>query len=80
MQPGEWQGSASPTSVNFSSQHIQPPSALYIQTGEILSVSLNSDGGLSEIITISLRLLLPNHPRLGSRTERDLHSHQKVQL
>lgn len=65
MQPGEWQGSASPTSVNFSSQHIQPPSALYIQTGEILSVSLNSDGGVSETITISLRMLLPKPPTPG---------------
>jgi hypothetical protein len=65
MQPGEWVPSASPALVSFKRRSVEPPGELYVQTGEILAVSLNSNDGTAETITVVVRLLLAEPPTTG---------------
>ena len=65
MQPGEWQGSASPTVVSFEKYDVNPPSFVYIGPGEQLVVNVNAIPFYGETITVCARLLLPEPPRTG---------------
>jgi hypothetical protein len=65
LQPGEWQGSASPTVVSFAKYDVNPPSLVYVQAGEQIVVNVNAAGNVADTVTVSARLLLPEPPHTG---------------
>ncbi|HZD31612.1 MAG TPA: hypothetical protein VE779_08115 [Candidatus Angelobacter sp.] len=65
LQPGEWQGSASATVVNFKHAGINPPAELYVQTGDLLVISVTTLPADPDTVTVAVRLLLPVGPMPG---------------
>src|SRR5271157_90653 len=62
LAPGEWQSSASPTVVSFKHHMIEPPTALYVQTGDTLIVDTSTNVPSSDTVVVTARLLLPYPP------------------
>src|SRR5258708_17278299 len=58
LQPGEFKSGSSPAVVSFGFDKVEPPSAVYIQRDDVVTVVANSQIA-GETITLNLRLLLP---------------------
>jgi hypothetical protein len=65
LGPDEWQPSHSPTVVTFGHRGIDPPSAGYIQAGDLLVCNVCALATFADTVTLTVRLLLPEAPLPG---------------
>src|SRR5271157_221803 len=69
LAPGEWQPSASPTVVSFKHHMIEPPTAVYVQTGDTLIIDATTNITISDTLVVAARLLLPYPPQPQQPTD-----------